>query len=204
VTDNADEHIVHSYVIVFFLCGAYKCFRGLSRIMNLVVRNSILSLAMSPIVHLHHAIISVIIFTWTGIHWNRDPAYETNRQTEVFRCLSAVFCGLLGIDLWIVFTYSSLMFAITSNGIGHVLKRIAYFLFVLLFVILIFSLMFSSVYSSTNICDNPGDFMFCSFGTSMLELYGYLFGNVEYIYFYVSSSGVSLYPRREGNFAVCL
>ena len=204
MTDNADEHIVHSYVIVFFLCGAYKCFRGLSRIMNLVVRNSILSLAMSPIVHLHHAIVSVIIFTWTGIHWNRDPAHVTNTQTEVFRCLSAIVCGILGIELLIVFTYSSLKFAMTSNGIGHVLKRIAYSLFVLLFVILIFSLMFSSVYSSTNICEDPEDFLFCRFGTSMLELYGYLFGNVEYSYFYVSSSGVLLEPRREGNFAVCL
>ena len=204
-TDHADKRLP-AISIIFLLCGTYKGFRGISRLMHLIMRGSILSLAMSPIVHLHHAIISAIIFTRLAYywHWNTDPSLVTNSQTELFRCLSAILCGILGLDLWIAFTYASLMFARTSNGVGHVLKRISCFLFVLLFVILTFSLMFSTVYSSTNICEEPEDFIFCKFGTSMIELYGNLFGNVEYSYFYVSASGVLLDPRLEGNFAVVL
>jgi len=121
------------------------------------------------------------------------------RKRKYFDDYQRFFCDILGLDLWIAFTYASLMFATTMNGVGHVLNRIEYFLFVLLFVILIFSIMFGTVYSSTNICEDPEDFLFCKSGTSMIELYGNFFRNVEYSYFYVSASGVLLDPRREGN-----
>jgi len=68
VTNNADEHALPAHSIIFLLCGAYKGFRGISRVMHLIMRGSILSLAMSSIVHLHHAITSAIIFTRLGIY----------------------------------------------------------------------------------------------------------------------------------------
>ena len=191
-------------LLIFMICGAYQGFRGLTRLAHLLFRDSIKYFATSPLEHWHHLITSVILFSWTGFHWSWTPETISISQKPLFRCGSAICCGLLCFEAWIVLTYASLKFAVTSNGVAYVLTRITYFLFVLWFVIVTFSFMFTLVYSTTNICEDPADFVFCRFGTSMLELYNYLYGSVEYAYFYTSRSGVELDPSRQGNFAVGL
>jgi len=174
----------------------------LTRLAHVLFKESIVCLATSPLEHWHHLITSVILCSWIGVHWSWTPETITTSQKELFRGGSAICCGILCFEAWIVLTYASLRFAVTSNGVAHVLTRITYFLFVLWFVILTFLFMFTILYSTTNICEDSADFVFCSFGTSMLELYNYLYGSVDYTYFNTSRNGVELDPSRQGNFAV--
>jgi hypothetical protein len=128
---------------------------------------------------------------------------SSDAEKDFFRRASALCIGVLCIEAWNIMTKAFFRFAVTSNGVVYVMKRIFYFVCVLLFVIVIFSLILSTLYLSTNICENPENFSFCRLNTSILELYLFLFGSVDYTYF-ISANGVELDPQRDGNIGILL
>jgi len=192
--------------ICLALCGAYQFFRGILPLTYILIHKSFRYLFGTDTVNTWLRLAnSIVIFFWVGFIFS--PTFFTTKSSaaekEAFRCVAAIGIFFLCLEAWNVLTNASIKFAVTSIGVKHVLWRIAYFLCVLLFVIFTFSSMFSITYSSTNICQNPDDFAFCRYGTSVMELYNFLYGSVEYSY-YLSANGVELEPQREGNLAIAL
>lgn len=190
--------------ICLALCGAYQFFRGILPLTYILIHKSFRYLFGTDTVNTWLRLAnSIVIFFWVGFIFS--PTFFTTKSSaaekEAFRCVAAIGIFFLCLEAWNVLTNASIKFAVTSIGVKHVLWRIAYFLCVLLFVIFTFSSMFSITYSSTNICQNPDDFAFCRYGTSVMELYNFLYGSVEYSY-YLSANGVELEPQREGNLAI--
>ena len=210
-----NTHIEHRFfrtsefgapVFFLILCGAYQFFRGLLPLTYILIHKSLFYLIATDTVYKWLRLAnSIVIFIWVTfiVSPTLFTAESSTAKKEAFRCIAAIWILFLCLEAWNVLTYASIKFAVTSNGVQYVLWKIAYFLCVLLFVILTFSSMFSITYSGTNICQNPDDFAFCRYHTSVMELYNFLYGNVEYSY-YLSANGVELDPQREGNLAIAL
>eukprot|EP00590_Aulacoseira_subarctica_P006818 CAMPEP_0172417238 /NCGR_PEP_ID=MMETSP1064-20121228/3763_1 /TAXON_ID=202472 /ORGANISM="Aulacoseira subarctica , Strain CCAP 1002/5" /LENGTH=792 /DNA_ID=CAMNT_0013155445 /DNA_START=96 /DNA_END=2474 /DNA_ORIENTATION=+ len=192
-----------SLTIVLFVLGAYEGFRGLLRVVPILLTKSLVSIVANPLENFLQLVISIVVlFMMIAILSPNAFVYESsNAEKELFRHLTALCIGILCMEAWEILTKASLKFAVTSNGVIYVMKRIFYFVFVLFFVIISFSFIFNVLYLSTNICENPENFSFCRLGTSIIELYLFLYGSVDYTYFF-SANGVELDPQRDGNFGV--
>ena len=201
-----DSNQNKAYIILLAFCGAFQLYRGMTRLIHHLAHKAFLSILLSsPITNCLHLANSLVIFFWIGAILS--PTYFTSRSSiyekEAFRCVAAIWIIFLCLEAWNVLTTASFTFAVTSNAVQVVLLRMTYFLYVVIFLIVAFSLMFSVIYTSTNICEDPGNFPFCNLGTSIVELYLFLYGSVDYTY-YLSANGVELEPQQPGNFAIGL
>lgn len=166
------------WVALLYMSACYFCVREVVQMISMASQNMFKAWLLDTTNILDCTCI-IIVFFWTTIMVLHPQWIESNE--EIFRSGTAVCSGILYL-LLLSFLKSTLIdFAVFVSGVFYVLRRLIAFLIALLIILVAFAQMFLVVFRGTMACapDRVETFPFCSFGTSLLELYTMMLGNVE-------------------------
>jgi len=166
------------WIACLYVGAAYFCIREVVQMISMASQNMFQTWLLDPANLLDCACI-IINFFWAAI-MTMDPSW-IHRNKEVFRSGTAVCSGILYLLVLSYLKSTLIDFAVFVNGVFYVVRRLIAFLMALLIILVAFAQMFVTVFRGTSLCVSPSDppFPFCSFGTSLLELYTMMLGNVD-------------------------
>jgi hypothetical protein len=167
------------WVALLYMSAFYFCIREVVQMISMASQNMFKTWLLDTTNILDCTCI-IIVFFWTTIMVAHPVWIEGNK--EIFRSGTAICSGILYL-LLLSFLKSTLIdFAVFVSGVFYVLRRLIAFLIALLIILVAFAQMFLVVFRGTEACvpdPEHGPFPFCAFGTSLLELYTMMLGNVE-------------------------
>jgi hypothetical protein len=167
----------YTWVALLYMSAFYFCVREVVQMISMASQNMFKAWLLDTTNILDCTCI-IIVFFWTTIMVAHPKWIEGNK--EIFRSGTAICSGILYL-LLLSFLKSTLIdFAVFVSGVFYVLRRLLAFLIALLIILVAFAQMFLVVFRGTKACvPDPDSFPFCAFGTSLLELYTMMLGNVE-------------------------